>query len=510
MKVIFNQRNITVVKDKRNTNENPKKKLKRREISKIIENSKEYSSLLTSQKNILNVKQSGSMIQDSPENNNNNKNFREKKKPHDITVSSSAMPNEFKKQVINKEIFQHPLFYMQTNLTNNLTSNNNFLQTLDTNNNTTLEKNIISSNNKFNDENKAISEYSNVVFISPPKKQFKDSRNKTKQKNSSANGFSPKKEINIQIISPQESIVSSSSDQLGIQCMICFRTYINTETKTTSGCKHSFCFSCLSYYFQTQIINGNIQTISELKCPIISCNEYYNIASITNILPNNYISILTNKQKKLNHVDSETSSAITFTIDDIKNLKKNRNEANLITYSNHNVIDVNSNADFFLYMKYNYLNCPKCNGNYLFHKKGLNFLVCLNCQIQYCKYCKEVFSRTHLINKISKNRCKVFFYKEGKEISTCKEIIEMKRKKKCQKQFFEFILICGSFIIFIISGVLWLKYFLGYLTQIHKKRNKCCKICKYIILYILLTIGSIIIIVLSLLSIPYTPLITLF
>ena len=322
MKVIFNQRNITVVKDKRNTNENPKKKLKRREFSKIIENSKEYSSLLTSQKNIMNVKQSGSMIQDSPENNNNDKNFRDKKKPHDIIVSSSAMPNEFKKQVIKKEIFQNPLFYMQTNLTNNLTSNNNFLQTLDTNNNTTLEKNIISSNNKFNDENKAISEYSNVVFISPPKKQLKDSRNKTKQKNFSANGFSPKKVINIQIISPQESIVSSSSDQLGIQCMICFRTYINTETKTTSGCKHSFCFSCLSYYFQTQIINGNIQTISELKCPIILCNEYYNIASITNILPNNYVSFLTNKQKKSNHVDSETSSAITFTIDDITNLKK--------------------------------------------------------------------------------------------------------------------------------------------------------------------------------------------
>ena len=55
------------------------------------------------------------------------------------------------KQVIKKEIFQNPLFYMQTNLTNNLTSNNNFLQTLDTNNNTTLEKNIISSNNLSDD-----------------------------------------------------------------------------------------------------------------------------------------------------------------------------------------------------------------------------------------------------------------------------------------------------------------------------------------------------------------------
>ena len=86
----------------------------------------------------------------------------------------------------------------------------------------------------------------------------------------------------------------------------------------------------------------------------------------------------------------------------------------------------------------------------------------------------------------------------------------MQQKKKCHKKVLEFLLVCGSFIIFIISGVLWWKYFLEYFTQIHKKRNKCCKICKYTVLYVLLIIGSIFIIVLSLLSIPYTPLITLF
>ena len=159
-------------------------------------------------------------------------------------------------------------------------SNNNFIQTIETNNNSTLERNTINSNNKLNDENKTASEYPNVIFISPPKKQIKDSRNKSKQ-TSYVFEFSPSKQfIDNKIVSPQESIISSSSsDQMGLQCMICFRTYINTETKTTSECEHPFCFSCLNYYFQTQIINGNIQTVSELKCPIISCNKYYDIFS---------------------------------------------------------------------------------------------------------------------------------------------------------------------------------------------------------------------------------------
>ena len=109
---------------------------------------------------------------------------------------------------------------------------------------------------------------------------------------------------------------------------------------------------------------------------------------------------------------ANNQSPIKYSIEDLSELRKIK-QKDFRKYSKHNVLDLNTNKDFYLYSKKKVEICPLCNKNNLFHKKGTKFYTCLNCLEKVCKYCRCKYSESHF-KKDSIERCKVF-YKVGAE-----------------------------------------------------------------------------------------------
>lgn len=114
-----------------------------------------------------------------------------------------------------------------------------------------------------------------------------------------------------------------------------------------------------------------------------------------------------NQKEKNNYDDNKSSFYFT-------KIKTDINKSNIQSYTKRNVIDINTNKDFFNYNSIRGGYCPQCYEESLFSKTNTRFYKCLNCEIRICKMCFKPFTVNHLeINNLE--HCKVFYRIEENE-----------------------------------------------------------------------------------------------
>ena len=277
------------------------------------------------------------------------------------------------------------------------------------------------------------------------------------------------------------------------KCLICSRVYPSRDIFTTHNCEHKFCIYCLSYYYEYKISNGEINDISQFKCPIIICGFFYTIDELERILSQNITEYFLKGKK----------GPMKYSIKDINNLRFNRNNEQISSYSQKNVIDVNSNESFYMFTKNKEMNCPLCNGEYLFGRKGLNNFVCLNCLRKFCKYCKKEYKERHL-DKASRDRCKIYFKVEDEEFKKAKK---KKKKTICSTYLLSVLYMIVSFVFVLLGTCLYIREGIECCLQMRGKRKGFVSILKSILFYCIYILLLLIVVPLIILSFPYFPLI---
>ncbi len=194
----------------------------------------------------------------------------------------------------------------------------------------------------------------------------------------------------------QRSTEEESMKKIQPMCIICNRLYPHRDIIYSKSCKHIFCVNCIKQYFIGLILKGE-NDLFNFKCPVPNCEGKYNKNIVVDNIPVNYINGL-----------NPNKNCMKFTLKKIKELNNNNLDCILEEYSKKNVLNINSNENFFLYSKNKDNICPKCNKNSLFYKKGNNFKVCLLCRKRFCKFCNNDYNDFHL-EKNFPNHCKIYF-----------------------------------------------------------------------------------------------------
>ena len=324
---------------------------------------------------------------------------------------------------------------------------------------------------------------------------------------------------NVNILSPRDSLSTNSlilttnkfineqqnNSALTVithTCIICEQNYPYFEIITTSLCIHTFCINCIQTYFETLIINHNINDFTKFKCPISSCHHYFSSNIVIHNLPESYITYCNNK-----------TGPLAYSLRNISNIKSYNDQTYsfepINIYNQKYILDYsdNNSKHFFIYCKNKINKCPKCkNDNELFYKKGLHYLICFNCLTKYCKYCKEEYYTEHLYKENVKH-CKVFY--KGINIKTNKSKYHKQNKPMCILIYLRMILyICASFFVVLIGynrNICISIYSLFGLDK-YKIKYRCITYCLYmIILIVLLPLLTVILFI----SIPYFPIYTL-
>ncbi len=252
-------------------------------------------------------------------------------------------------------------------------------------------------------------------------------------------------EKNVTVLIPKgESIEIKLNKQENIpNCILCGKIFPLINIYSTKLCNHYFCQNCLKRYYMKE----NLNDLNIYKCPILSCNQYFEKEIIKNKIFNPNIS-----NDKIEILKSFNESR-----------KKNDINNFVIKYKTNNLIDINSNKPFFFYSKYKKEICPFCNENKIFSNN--NYCVCLNCQKKYCKYCNNIYNENHF-NQKNVFRCKIYYKINDEDYKT---IINMKKKSIYLKFLFSFILVLAGYFCFVI----------GYIKQI-KISIKNVFFCNYI------------------------------
>ena len=188
-------------------------------------------------------------------------------------------------------------------------------------------------------------------------------------------------------------------------CEICDFTYTLDKFFLPECNQHYICKKCTKNYYEEKIEEG----IKDLFCPFIKCGSKINIKDLQKFISSeHYKRLNTMNQKEKNNYDDNKSSFY-FT-----KIKTDINKSNIQSYTKRNVIDINTNKDFFNYNSIRGGYCPQCYEESLFSKTNTRFYKCLNCEIRICKMCFKPFTVNHLeINNLE--HCKVFYRIEENE-----------------------------------------------------------------------------------------------
>ena len=149
-------------------------------------------------------------------------------------------------------------------------------------------------------------------------------------------------------------------------------------------------------------------------------------------------------------------------------------------------MEINNQNNFYLYIKRFLLECPICKDTSLYGNIKAPYYKCLKCLKSFCKYCREEYNDSHF-DLSCKEHCKVFY----------------RMKKKKYKKKFNIIFFLKFLVIFIFAYLYIMTFFINKLKESFKIKNFGKRII-YIIIFIIL---SIVFTPLSILLIPYFPII---
>ena len=295
-------------------------------------------------------------------------------------------------------------------------------------NNIDLDINVISSERKLNNFKGDNSNETISLFNLNKKKINKDLKSNNDSLNENISN-----EKNLTVLIPKgDSIEIKLNKKENIPvCILCGKNFPLINIYSTKLCKHYFCQNCLKRYY----MNENLNDLNVYKCPILSCNQYFEKEIIKNSIFNPSIS--NNK------------------LEILKSIKEpgNKNDINnfVIKYKNNNLIDINTNKPFFFYSKYKKEICPFCNENKVYSNN--KYCICLNCQKKYCKYCNNIYNENHF-NQKNILRCKIYYKINDDEY---KKIIMMRKRNICFKILLSFIFVLAGYFCLVIGYIKQIK-----------------------------------------------------
>jgi len=207
--------------------------------------------------------------------------------------------------------------------------------------------------------------------------------------------------------------INPISNNIYKMCDICEHTY-NLNKLFVAKCEnHYICKRCTKNYYEEVIEEGK----KGLFCPFLSCKEEVDKNRLKNFISSEHYNRLCSEQKKKANKENkenkenreEKKGNFYFT-----KLKTNINKENIEKYTKKNVIDINSNKNFFNYNSAKDGYCPYCYEESLFSKTNTHYYKCLNCLSKICKFCFKEFHDRHM--DINYNlHCKVFYRGDEEE-----------------------------------------------------------------------------------------------
>ena len=249
--------------------------------------------------------------------------------------------------------------------------------------------NIKNINNYIKEDNNNINNNSNNNNLNNDNK-IKNIKNEFKEPNENKRNLI--KSLNINPI---------SDNSIYKMCEICEHTY-SLKKLFVANCEiHYICKRCTKNYYEEVIEEGK----KGLVCPFLSCKEKVDKNSLKNFISSeHYNRLCSDQKKKINNENNEEKKGNYY----FTKLKTNINKENIEKYTKKNVIDINSNKNFFNYNSAKDGYCPYCYEESLFSKTNTNYYKCLNCLSKICKYCFKEYHDRHM--DINYNfHCKVYY-----------------------------------------------------------------------------------------------------
>ena len=284
-------------------------------------------------------------------------------------------------------------------------------------------------------------------------------------------------DTNREIEDNNKNINVENQNQKYEECFFCEKLFTDTEFFENFKCQHFFCRECGQEFYRNLINQGQIKNY---KCPIFSCKANFSKQFIKSLTAVKFYELKkVDYKKNKNNKSTSIRRNISLKVLDSKSLFIQNEE-----FLKENVIDINNTNNFHKYIKKFAYECPLCKEFSLYGKIKGSYFICLNCLKKICKYCRKEYNISHF-DKSNINYCKVYY----------------RIQKQNKENYCLFIL---KYVFLTISAFLFIMtYFIGKLKYSYRIKS----ITKRILFIILFSVLSIIFTPLSLLLIPYFPII---
>ena len=344
-------------------------------------------------------------------NTNRDKNNEKNKQPSDKTFTEQ----------VSKPILESIMHHQENEYHENHHLNDQNLITENDNNQLSKSKNELISENNENekakldnddDDNEQNKINFNIIKLNNNEDEASDDEDKKIQKNE--NDLGEQQTINnnnnndnndravLKPIIIRQNINNKRTHQV---CEICDFTYAIDKFFLPQCKQHYICKKCTKNYYEEKIEEG----IKDLFCPFSKCGSNIDIKDLQKFISSEHYNRLCLMNQKSKNNSDENKNSFYFT-----KIKTDYNKSNIQSYTKRNVIDINTNKDFFNYNSIREGFCPHCYEESLFSKTNTRFYKCLNCEMKICKMCFKQFTINHLeINNL--DHCKVFYRIEENE-----------------------------------------------------------------------------------------------
>ena len=249
-------------------------------------------------------------------------------------------------------------------------------------------------NNKNKEEEKIIEDKNdnNIKELVIKKKENKE-KDKDKEDNDEDDEDADNEESKrkIRLIKNIQERRNNSTYQL---CSLCEHSFPIHRLFVAECDKHYLCRRCAKNYYEDIIENGK----REMTCPFIKCKKLVDLEGLRKLISKAHFECLCNNTK---YIDENQNKIF------LAKIKTKFDKENLQPYIKKNVLDINSNRNFYNYNNIKGVYCPNCYMEALFSKTSTHFFKCLNCNCKRCKYCLKEFNSGHMDVNLP-NHCKVF------------------------------------------------------------------------------------------------------
>ena len=338
-------------------------------------------------------------------------------------------------------------------------------------------KNIkVDENDEFEEDekndNNNINNYKNKYNFNAINNVFEDKKDNN---HNLKDEFDNNENNNIKNLNQFNSLNIKKMDKRYRTCNICEHTLPISKIFTAECKEHFLCGICTKMYYEEIIENGE----KEMVCPFIKCKQPVDLQILKKFISiEHYNNLINNKNNK-------------ETLD----INKNNDKKKLDVYMKKNVIDINSNNNFYNYNRFKKDYCPICYNKSLYLKADRIFYYkCLNCMSKICKYCLKEYNIRHMDSSYI-DHCKIY-YRVDEETKNC----------NCMLIYLlQIIFILACFYLCIAATFIFIKKLFFFLFQTDKRN-----ILLYILAYFFTIILFFIILPFILILFPYFPFIMAF